>query len=114
MEWKGQFCGKMEGDARVVTTQAQWEAAWKAVGQPAPAVDLERNFAAAVFLGQKNTGGYGVAFLEPVRDLKAGTLTVTYKVTGPKGMAIQTLTQPYAMRLFPKTDLTVRLELKND
>lgn len=112
MEWKGQFCSKEEGDARVVTTQAQWEEVWKAIGQPAPAADLRDHFAVAIFLGLKNTGGYGVAFLDPAIDDRAGTLTVKYKVTNPKGMAMQALTKPYAVKVFPKTNLAVHLALQ--
>ncbi|MBI4679549.1 MAG: protease complex subunit PrcB family protein [Elusimicrobia bacterium] len=105
MEWKGQYCSQAEPSTRVATTAAQWAALWSDIGREAPQADLGTHFAAAVFLGQRNTGGYGVRFMEPVAEGK--TLKIRYETLTPKGFVTQAFTQPYAVRLFPKTDLQV-------
>jgi len=110
MEWKGQSSSAAKPWTVIVKTQAQWEKVWETIGQEPPPVDFTAHFAVAVFLGQKNSGGYGINFLDPTHDSAAQTLTIRYEMTSPKGMAIQVLTQPYAVRLFPKTDLAVNVE----
>lgn len=107
MEWKGQFCAESEPSTRVARTQAEWASLWTAIGQAPPQADLGEHVAVAVFLGLRNTGGYGVRFLDPAAEGR--TLTVRFETTRPKGFAIQALTRPYAVRLFPKTDLDVRV-----
>ena len=95
MEWKGAFSPVTEPAHMVAKTQEEWEALWKRIDKPAPAADLKKFFAVAVFLGTEPTGGYGVSF-------EAKKNTVRYTIKKPEGMAIQALTQPYAVRLFPK------------
>lgn len=114
MRWQGQFCEVGEPKTRWVDNAEGWEMTWKMIGAPPPPVDLEKYFAVAVFLGEKNTGGYGVEFLEPAEDAAAGTWTVRYKETQPAGFAIQALTRPYAVKLFlraPAGRLKVKVEL---
>ena len=108
MEWTGAYCEVAEASHRVVATPAEWEKLWKEIGRPAPPADLAAHYAVAVFLGTRNTGGFGVAF-EPPASAKEGAV-VRYKVKTPRGMVIQALTQPYAVRLYPKTKAPVRVE----
>src|SRR6185369_14205291 len=95
MEWKGAFCPIDAPTQTVVQTQDEWEALWKKLDKPAPAADFTKFFAVAVFLGTEPTGGYGVSW-------QAKGNTVTYKIKKPEGIAMQALTQPYAIKLFPK------------
>jgi hypothetical protein len=109
MEWRGASCPIALPQTLVVRDAAGWDKLWKDVlNQDAPKVDFTKHLAAAVFLGVRNTGGYSVEFLEPVEDARG--MTLRYRVHPPKGMAIQAFTQPYAIRLYPKTDLPVKLE----
>ena len=110
MIWAGSFCPVDKPSHRVVETPEAWTALWKELGKPAPEVDLEKHFAIAVFLGTRPTGGYGVSFDEPV-DGKKETV-VRYSVRPPRGMAIQAITQPYAVRLFPRAGKPARAEAK--
>ena len=108
-EWKGSFCPEAAGSARVAATAAQWEKLWKdSLGKQAPEADFEKHFAVAVFLGTRNTGGYAVEFLTPRSDGKE--VLIAYRVRKPgQGMfVIQAFTQPYHVKLFKKTSLTVR------
>ncbi len=111
MEWSGAFCPVAEPAVVVARTAREWEKIWEKIGRAAPAADLSKHFAVAVFLGTRNTGGYGVLFEEP--GGKAGTL-VRYRVRKPRGMVIQALTQPYAVRLFPKAGGRVVVEARED
>ncbi len=105
MEWKGQHCRVMADGTRVARTPAEWKALWADIGVEPPPVDLSNHFAAAVFLGQRMTGGFRVEWLEP--GLDGGRYKVPYRVQEPAGFAIQVLTQPYAVRLIPKTALDI-------
>ena len=110
MEWKGSFCPVEKASHRVVETSAAWEALWKELGKPSPAADLKKHFAVAVFLGSRPTGGYSAVF-EEAADEKGQTV-VRYSVRGPQGMAIQAFTQPYAVRLYPRTGKPARAEAR--
>lgn len=110
MEWNGQQVKSGEPAALVIKTAAEWASLWEKIGQPAPPADWTKHFAAAVILDQKMTGGYKVVFLEPRIDKKASTFTVSYRVREPDGMSIQVLTRPYAVKLFPATQLTTLIE----
>lgn len=95
MEWKGAFCAIDAPTQIVVKTDEEWQALWKKLDKPAPAADFKKFFAVAVFLGTEPTGGYGVSW-------QAKGAAVSYKIKKPEGMAIQALTQPYAVKLFPR------------
>ena len=108
MEWKGAFCRVEEPSHRVVKTAAQWQRLWRDIGRPAPALDLTRYDAVAVFLGRRNTGGYGVVFAEAV--VKSSSTVVGYRVKEPSGFVTQVLTAPFAVRLYDKSDKPVSVE----
>ncbi len=109
MDWNGQTCGVSAQSTRVILTHSQWSALWQDIGSPAPTVDLSKNFAVAVFLGGRRTGGFTVGFQEPRRD-PSGALVIGFKVGKPQGFAIQMLTNPYAVKLFAGTETEVRVE----
>jgi hypothetical protein len=108
-EWKGQFSGVLQGGQRVIESAAQWQALWSDIGQPAPAgPDFDSIFAVAVFLGRRNTGGYGVGWLDPASSGPAGV--IRYKEIKPQGVASQILTQPYAVKIFPRGKSRIQVE----
>lgn len=108
METDGVYSKIDKPAARVIDTPEQWAALWKDLGKPAPSADLEANFGVAVFAGTRNSGGYGIVFDKPKDE--GGKTVVRYAVTEPKGMAIMALTQPWAVRLFPRTGKPVVVE----
>lgn len=107
METNGQHCRVAEPGYRVITANAQWLALWKDLGRPAPAADLTKYFAVAAFAGTRNSGGYSVVFDEP--KTQPASILIGYKISRPRGMAIMALTQPYAVKLFPKADRPVKV-----
>ncbi|MDD5627672.1 MAG: protease complex subunit PrcB family protein [Elusimicrobia bacterium] len=108
-EWKGQFSGALQGARRVAQSEAQWRELWAEIGQAAPpAPDFRTRFAAAVLLGERRTGGWRVQWLEP--DSSGAATVVRYRELKPDGMALQALTQPYAVKVFLREKPEVRVE----
>lgn len=111
MEWKGAYCDRKKPEALIADSKTKWDAVWReAFGEKAPAMDFSKHVVAAVFMGEKNTGGYAVEFLEP--RIKDGKTIIPYKLKSPaKGaFVIQSFTQPYLMKAFEKGKLPVLLE----
>ena len=81
-----------------------WRILWQLVGQEPPGDLPEGAMAVGVFLGQRRSGGYTVAF-ESVA-LAEGTVIARYVETVPPEDAIvsQALTAPYAVRLVRAND----------
>ncbi len=109
MEWKGTFSLLDSPDVFIAQDKAQWDVVWAKIGKPAPDADLDKNFAVAVFAGQRPTGGYSFAWDKPFE--RGGKTVVRYHFLKPKGMVIQAITQPYSVHLFPKTGKPVEVEL---
>jgi PrcB C-terminal len=113
-EWGGTSSGVTERSQRVVRTQAEWERLWAqvhAVQVPPPAapkIDWSREMVLAVFMGERNSGGYRVA----IRGVKPGEKEIVVEVeeAGPPPGAITTeaLTQPYQLVVVKRSDLPVR------
>lgn len=112
MHWNGSSGPAKAPEHRLVETQAEWDKLWKELGKPAPAADFKTHFAAAVFLGEKPTGGWGVRWSEPAPE--GDKLVVRYAVKKPEGFVTQAFTRPWAVRLFerPKHPLELVLEAK--
>jgi hypothetical protein len=96
----------------VVRTAADWDALWKqhAAGKPLPAVDFAREMVAAVFLGSRPTGGFGVEMVGA--GAKAGAFVVQYRETKPAPDAItaQVITSPFLLVALTKVDGDVKFE----
>lgn len=109
--WSGGNCGVGKPEARLIEDAKSWAALWKEeLATAAPEVDFTKHFAVAVFVGLRNTGGYGVEFLPPA--VSGGEVVIGYRVSSPAptGFVIQAFTQPYAIQLYRKTALKVRVE----
>jgi len=112
-QWQGQFSSALQGSYLVIQSEPEWRAAWALIGQSAPpAPDFQSRFAVAVFLGQRNTGGYGIRWLEP--DSSGPATVVRYKVITPRGITMEVLTQPYAIKVFARGKVDIRLEVAPD
>ncbi len=79
--------------------ERSWQILWQLVGQESPGSLPEGAMAVGVFLGQRPTGGFTVAFERVV--LSEGQVVARYLETVPPTDAIvsQALTAPYAVRL---------------
>jgi VWFA-related protein len=96
----------------VVRDAAGWGALWKqhAGERPMPAVDFAREAVAAVFLGTRPTGGFGVEIVGAGQ--KAGAFVVQYRETKPGADAIaaQVITSPFLLVAMPRVDGDVKFE----
>lgn len=74
----------------------------------APEVDFSKEMVVAVFMGEKNTGGYQVRIVE-VRQSAGQVEVVTEEKTPPEGsMVIQVLTAPAHLVVVPRSEGPVR------
>ena len=60
-----------------------------------PKVDFSKSRIVALFLGQRNSGGYEIK-VKNVEE-KAGKIVVTVEETKPEGMATMAITNPYTI-----------------
>jgi hypothetical protein len=100
MEWKGQYGGPADAGAEVASDAAAWRRLWLTLGQDAPALDLNKYSAVAVFAGEQPTGGYAVELLDPVR--KGRDLIVRYRIKPPAGFTTQAIARPWKVRAVPR------------
>ena len=112
-EWRDDQSGVRESEELVIRNESDWRDLWDRVHRSVeppptmPTVDFEQHMVVAVFLGEKEQGGYGVEIsrLTP----KAGGLQAQIEETAPEPdmMTIQALTQPYHMVVISKVEGTV-------
>ena len=114
-EWRGAFCAESRPSTRVITTLQEWEKLWRlGMNHTPPDIDFTKHFAVAVFLGSQPTGGYSVDFLEPLADARDVLIRYTVLAPSSKSFVIQAFTQPYAIKLFNKTERKISLaEMKS-
>lgn len=110
LEWTGQYGGPGEPGFEVVSNSAGWTALWRKFGKDAPELDLEKNVAVAVFVGEKPTGGFTVEFLEP--QTQSGVFLVRAVVKTPTGFTTQAFSQPWKIRSFPRPEGRVVVEVR--
>ncbi|MBY6262435.1 protease complex subunit PrcB family protein [Azospirillum sp. 412522] len=99
--WQGDHSSAAERAYVVARDSGEWAALWARVGEPAPASLPGGRMAVAVFLGPRDTAGYGVA-IDSVQQTGAD-LIVGYRETvpGPAQAVALNRTSPYAIRLLP-------------
>jgi PrcB C-terminal len=98
---KGSRSGVRETSQIVIRNQSEWQTLWKkhvsTDSNPAvlPAIPFDKEIVAAVFLGEKTTGGYDVEIVAAERT--PGTFIISYREKRPPsgGIVIQALTQPF-------------------
>ncbi|CAO3399090.1 protease complex subunit PrcB family protein [Azospirillum palustre] len=101
--WQGDHSSAAERAYIVARDSGEWSALWARVGEPAPSSLPGGRMAVAVFLGPRDSAGYGVA-IDSVQQ-KGADLIVGYHemVPGPAQAVAQMRTSPYAIRLLPGT-----------
>lgn len=96
------FGGREEKSIAMITTTEDLAKLYSEMGWDAiPKVDFEKNNVVAIFMGQKNSGGFSIS-IESV-TMEDGTLNIKTKETRPDGMATAVMTAPYTIAVVPKT-----------
>lgn len=97
------FGGREEKSVAMITTASDLAKLYSELGWDAlPKVDFEKSNVVAIFMGQKNSGGYSIS-IESV-TLDNGTLSIKTKETRPDGMATAVMTAPFTIAVVPKTN----------
>jgi hypothetical protein len=111
--WHGQQSKAVERAQLLARTAQEWEALWARVGEPAPQALPTGRMAAALFLGTRDTAGFGVT-IDSART-KDGTIIVSYheQIPGPSQTVAMVQTSPYAVRLLPLREGNVVFERMN-
>jgi hypothetical protein len=106
MEWAGQQGGGETAGSRVLRTTDEWTAFWKQVERTPPRpLDVTKEMAVVVSLGEKRTGGFSAEILNT--SVEAGKLTIDYRETAPEpgGMVTQALAYPWYVKVVPRVEL---------
>ena len=97
---KGSRSGVRTPRQVVARNQTEWNHLWgqhSSIGatSPLPVIDFEKDIVVGLFLGDKPTGGYGVAIIRA--EQRDGNLTAYFeeKFPRPGGILLQSLTQPF-------------------
>lgn len=111
MNWSGDYGGSLEEVNLTITDASAWSALWSRIhSEPAPVVDFSSHQVIAVFLGQRESGGYAAV----IRDVSpnAAFIAVRYaETTPPPGRPPpEGNTSPYALKIIPRSELPVRYE----
>lgn len=112
MEWKGQYGGPSEPGSVVANDQAAWQRAWKQVGKEAPPLDFAQFVGVMVFVGEKPTGGWTVAFDAPLAQ--GDDVLLRYRVPKPGGFTTQAFAQPWKAHAFPRPKGRVIVEAASE
>ena len=106
-EWRGAYGGGPSEAARIAHNQAEWAALWASLSAPAPIALPAEAFAVEISLGLRSTGGYGVRIISAEADGPAFVVTWAEAAPAPGTITTQALSDPYVVRLIPRTALAV-------
>jgi len=111
--WRGDISRAQSPTFLVARTEAEWRALWDLVGTRPPGALPENLMALAVFLGSRNSSGYGVEIVTIMADRRPGRrdqLLAEYREIRPTSEQFQSqvLTSPYVITLIDRTDTPVR------
>lgn len=100
-----QYGGRETEATIVIKSQAELNALYESLGQDAaPIVDFTNRNVVAVFMGQKNTGGYSIGIKNIA--VEGTTVTILLERAQPSGMATMALSAPYCIASIPKAEKT--------
>ncbi|TSA06081.1 MAG: protease complex subunit PrcB family protein [Deltaproteobacteria bacterium] len=113
-EWKGYQSGYTEPAKLVIRTEDEWRKVWEKINSPRfpkpelPEVNFETEIVIAVFMGERQTGGYGIEIKRIVRHVEEIIVEVEEQHLRPDSLVTMALTQPYHIVIIPKFHLPVR------
>lgn len=107
---QGASSGVEEPRQVVVRSPAEWDTLWKSHAGPqaAPAVDFSTSMVAAVFLGERPTGGYRVEIVGVRREKDALVVEYVERAPGAADIVTQILTSPFHIVKLPQFNGPIR------
>lgn len=110
---EGSYGGEKTKKQITIKTQSAWQNEWTAMKRgesptpTLPLVDFDRYMLVAVFMGERNTGGHGIAMTK-ITETNTGLVVAVNEVSPGNGcMVTQALTQPYHVVQIPKSNKPV-------
>jgi PrcB C-terminal len=87
----------------VVRTADEWQTLWKAHGATAaPPVDFSKSMVVGVFLGERNSAGYGVQITSVRQTPDAIVVEYRERRPAPGSMTAQVITSPFQLVSIPR------------
>ena len=107
-EWRSTF-SLNEAKNMVIKNDKDWEKlkAKLNIRHKDPEIDFKKNMLIAVFMGQRNSGGYSIRITEINEDKKSLTVKMLRSSPRPNGATLAVITSPYHMVLVKKSDKEV-------
>jgi PrcB C-terminal len=121
-EWSGIQAGVQGRTTLIARTEQEWQDIWNLAATPAPGSLPQGWMGIGIFLGMRQTAGYGVA-IEGINEqittdqrfteqgLPASReMVISYgeRIPAPGTMNAQVLTSPYVIRIVPRSDWPTR------
>ncbi|TAL52227.1 MAG: protease complex subunit PrcB family protein [Nanoarchaeota archaeon] len=84
-----------------INSEKEWEDVWKGVFKtdsievPLPSIDFAKETVFAVFLGEKNTGGYSASITKIYESDNQVEVKISATKPGPGSMVTESFTYPY-------------------
>jgi len=103
---QSEYGGREVASHEIITSQPQLATLYKELNiEEVPTVDFTKNNVVALFLGQKNNGGYSIGIKSVTFD--GDTATVNTVETKPTGMSTMAITNPYYVATVTKSKKVV-------
>jgi len=107
-EWRESYGGPDAESWAVATTGAQWRSLWQRVGKDPPMALPAGQVGAGIFLGTRNTGGFGIAIES--QETVGGAHLIRYHEVVPTGIVTMAITTPYLVWVFPDPGVAITIE----
>ncbi len=100
------YQGKQQQSYEVIDNQEDLIKLYRTVkDEEIPEVDFSKSRIVALFMGEKNTGGYAIG-IDKIKEVKDKVI-IKVKKSSPNGMATMAFTQPY---MIARVDTTKKIE----
>lgn len=100
------YQGKQQQSYEVIDNQEDLIKLYRTVkDEEIPEVDFSKSRIVALFMGEKNTGGYAIG-IDEIKEVKDKVI-IKVKKSSPNGMATMAFTQPY---MIARVDTTKKIE----
>ncbi len=99
------YGGRDTESYQLVNNQTEFEALCRELKiQGAPEVDFSKKSVAAVFMGQKRSGGYSITIKDVTVNGDTASVVVKNTTPGPDDIVTMALTAPYCVAVIPKAE----------
>lgn len=115
-EWKGYHCGYTKAAKLLIKTEDQWKEVWEKINSlrlpkpELPSIDFKKKMVIAVFMGERQSGGYDIEIIDIFKKEKEIVVVVDEKEPSPDSLRTMALTSPYHVVIVKRSSLPVRFQ----